>query len=354
MSIVSIAWLREGRVPPFKGKVHRLNEHSCDILEALFYIIRMHDSEHGHPVKAYLEEGIERRGVTDMRKDKRRERLLQHCDRGFWPYADKVLARIPRGTRNKDILGDDTLSIVSFGGCVGMCCSLEQETRHLIVLADSLLNEPEYEIIHTIAHELAHKVAATTHTELHEKAAEELLIAWGFKEESEMVKYDLPISEGEGFRIGSEWARKQDDLSRFEEFYDEWNERRLSASRLGELLDMADITSILRDMGLMDFESEGITLLQAEEILKAGQPLDEGRVDMSIIWGIMGVLRERKTREAATRTSREERRAEFKEQLERVYLELGKLTDLADYCPAGRETAIALVGGVFKALESLE
>ena len=204
------------------------------------------------------------------------------------------------------------------------------------------------QIAHTIAHELAHKVTYMDATQLHEKAAEELLIKWGFGEESEAVKYDRPISESEGFRIGSDWAREQDDLSRFDEFYDEWNEGRLSDRRTDELIDMTNIMSILDDRGLRNPESEETTVSQAN------QPLDQGGVDKGIIWGIMSVLRERKTKAAVPKALKETARAEFEEHLERINSELDKLARLVDYCPAGRDRAIELVTAVVVTLRELE
>jgi hypothetical protein len=72
------------------------------------------------------------------------------------------------------------------------------------------------------------------------------VIEWGFEKESEAVGYFRVILQNEGYQIGQEWAEKQEDLDVFEEFYDEWNEGRLTGERLDMLLYTVDIASIIK------------------------------------------------------------------------------------------------------------
>ena len=53
-----------------------------------------------------------------MKNDKNLRALLRHCDKRFYPYIVKVLNRLPEDVRNKDILLDQKLKIISFDGDV--------------------------------------------------------------------------------------------------------------------------------------------------------------------------------------------------------------------------------------------
>jgi len=113
------------------------------------------------------------------------------------------------------------------------------------------------------------------------------------------MKCGTSILEGEGHKIGYEWARKQKDLSKFEEFYNEWDEGRLSKERLEELLYVADTFSILYETGF--FEGKNTDLIDEDDLLEISKDatFDNGSLNKSIIWGVMGFLKEqrRKTEE---------------------------------------------------------
>lgn len=245
---------------------------------------------------------------------------FKYCDDRFYPYIEKVLKRLPKGVCFKDILDDLSLEMISFSKETnGQFYDFLNQVKDLVVLNESILNSPESNIIHVIVHELAHKVAKEGKTGLNEKEAEELLHTWGFEKESEAVNYLKPIWESEGYKIGYEWAEKQEDLSAFEEYYHEWNEERLTGERLEMLWYIADATSMLvEEMGAENKES-----IPEEKIFLD----DEFRMERGVIWGIMGVLKERKERlkERFSHKSGGENEVFFIETLEKVSSECNKL-----------------------------
>ncbi|MBW2319740.1 MAG: hypothetical protein JRF31_02565, partial [Deltaproteobacteria bacterium] len=67
-----------------------------------------------------------------------------------------------------------------------------------------------------------------------EEQIEKLLEKWGAKKELNHKKQPLLVLVSLGFKIGQQWAsnQKKDDLiSRFEEFYKDWAEDRLTNQR---------------------------------------------------------------------------------------------------------------------------
>lgn len=168
--------------------------------------------------------------------------------------------------------------------------NLQSQIKSLVVLNESILNLPESEIIDAIAH----KIAKRGETDLNEREAEELLVKWGFKKEVDETKSGRPILESEGYQIGYEWAKKQKDLSKFEEFYNEWNDGRLSKERLEELLYVADPFSILYEMGF--FEGKGVNFIDEDDFLEIPKDaaFDNGSLNKDIVWGVIGFLKEKK------------------------------------------------------------
>lgn len=184
------------------------------------------------------------------------------------------------------------LEIVSFDpeDTAGRYHSTPHPIQKLIILNDSILKNPEYAIIHTIVHEIAHSVIGQGETKLYEKEAEELIVKWGFEEESKKVAYAKTWLESDGYAIGYEWASKQKDLSRFEDFYEDWNKDKLTAERLEELIYEADVTSILYEMGRMEEKPN----YAATEISKNVFYDPDGSLDHGVIWGIMGFLKKKR------------------------------------------------------------
>ena len=108
------------------------------------------------------------------------------------------------------------------------------------------------------------------------------------------MKYGMPALEGEGQKIGYQWASKQKDLSKFEEFYNEWDESRLGKERFEELLYVADTFSILYEMGF--FKGRDVNLVDEGDFVEIPKDatFDNGSLNKGIVWGVMGFLKKRK------------------------------------------------------------
>jgi hypothetical protein len=215
------------------------------------------------------------------------------CNRGFFPYIEKVLMRLPEEIC-QSFLDDPSFDMVSFKDALGMFCPFSSEIKALIILNGDILKEPEFQIIHTIAHEIAHKVIGKGESGLYEKEAEELLVKWGFQEEVEKVDYARTWLEGGGYKTGYEWAAKQDDLRRFEEYYDEWDQGKLFGERWDELFYEADPLSIQHEMGQL---AEGTEVKAEDDLSKIPSKtvIDfDGSHERGIVYGIMSYLKKKK------------------------------------------------------------
>ncbi len=255
--------------------------------------------------------------------DKRIRRFI--CDSQFYPHLEKVLNRLPEKAKNETLDNKDLQIIGSedFVMGYGLYFWFDEPVERIIYLNPRILKTPENVTIHTIAHELAHHFAREGRTGLYEKEAEELLEKWGFGKEVEKIKYDKPILESRGYELGYEWARKQNDhdlLDRFDEYFDEWNERRTSTERWKQLHYDVDPSSIIRQMGAIQ-----------EEKPEDGDPkkdylFDDGLLEKSIVWGVMGrvkeIKQEKKTHDYETEA------AEVIETLEKIRNEVSKLFSL--------------------------
>ena len=193
----------------------------------------------------------------------------------------------------ESVLDDTTLQIMAsdtFLSADGVYWDLGNPTKHLVYLNTLIVKTAEKHILLTIAHELAHWIAGKGETGLYEKEAEDLLMKWGFEEEAQYVRYHQPILESGGYRIGYEWAKKQDEkdlLYRFEKYYDDWNADGLSAERLETLVYNADPSSIFDTMCCFE-EEGGLNGEESEEDMI----IDDGSMDKGIVWGIMAVVKE--------------------------------------------------------------
>jgi len=226
---------------------------------------------------------------------------FQNCNSKFYPYIEKVLKRLPEEVCFSSVLDDLNFEIISFGtpDIAGRFINFSNKIENLVILNESILHLAEFQIIHTVAHEIAHKIAGGGETGLYEKEAEELLVKWGFEKEVEAADYYIPIVESEGYQIGFKWAAKQEDLSDFEEFYQEWDEEILSDKRLEELIYTSDIISICDQLGLV---GESFDILEGEPVdipkIEEGTKLYPGDIffDKGIIWGIMSFLKAKRSK----------------------------------------------------------
>jgi hypothetical protein len=214
-------------------------------------------------------------------------------DAAFQPYLVKVLNRLPADVKEK-ILNDKTLQLISSRSVIeiaGIYFYFDEPISHLVYLNGNILKTPEYNIIHTIAHELAHYIVGRGQTGLYEKEAEDLLIKWGFEEESKKVDYQTPFLESSGYEIGYKWALEQKDnelLSNFGEFYEPWDNGTLSAEQLQDLLYVTDVASILSP----NFEPTS-TDESMEQMSEPDAIIDfDLSADKGVIWGIMARVKE--------------------------------------------------------------
>ena len=164
--------------------------------------------------------------------DKRIDRF-KLCDLRFYPYLRRIIERLPEEVK-EIVLNDLSLQILTDDE-VPEALVLRYEfgapVRTLIYLNTKILKEPDHQIIHTIASEIAHYVLKKEGTNVWERRLDDLLIEWGFGLEVEAVRFDLALSESEGYKIGYDWAKKQSLeylMQHFGLYFDEWNERVLN------------------------------------------------------------------------------------------------------------------------------
>ena len=246
---------------------------------------------------------------------------FKYCDERLYPFLDKVVNRLPEKVK-RTVLQDQSFQIVSCGAW-GRYYQFDTPVKHLAFINESILKEPEFRIIHTIAHEIAHWIDGKGKTGLWEKEAEDLLIKWGFEKEVEKAQYWRPIGESKGYKIGYEWAKKhEDDLSKYEEFFDEWNEGRFSEERLNSLFEAVLPKSVLDEMGY--WEEEQTEDINEESTVDDGVSLEKG-----ILGGIMGFMKEKKQEIGYEYRDIDAEKADFLELLERINNDFSRMFTLS-------------------------
>ena len=189
--------------------------------------------------------------------DKRMNRF-KLCDLRFYPFLSRVLERLPEeireivlNDRGFQILTDDEIleALVlryEFGAPI----------RTLVYLNTNILKEPDHQIIHTIASEIAHYIFKKqgAHTLILERKLDSLLIEWGFGKEVKAIRYDQVVSQSDGYKIGYDWAKKQNlDYLRqhFGLYFDQWNDQglgSLSKKEFNTLNRKMETDSVLEDI----------------------------------------------------------------------------------------------------------
>jgi len=151
------------------------------------------------------------------------------CDLRFHPYLRRVIERLPEDVR-EIVLNDMSFQILTddeiFEALV-LRYEFGAPVRHLVYLNTKILREPDHQIIHTIAFEIAHYIQKKQGTQVWERKLGNLLIEWGFGKVVEAVRHDDAMSKSEGYKIGYDWAQRQDlDYLRqhFGLYYDQWND----------------------------------------------------------------------------------------------------------------------------------
>jgi len=176
------------------------------------------------------------------------------------------------------ILTDDEI----FEACV-LRYEFGAPVRHLVYLNTKILREPDHQIIHTIVFEIAHYVLKEQGTYVWERKLGNLLIEWGFGKEVEAVRYDEEISKSQGYKIGYDWAQRQDlDYLRqhFGLYFDQWNDDgmgSLSINDLNLLNRKLETDPILEDIeSIKKMESVGIRSRGVSESLSTRKSMLSG------------------------------------------------------------------------------
>jgi hypothetical protein len=178
------------------------------------------------------------------------------CDLRFHPYLKRVVERLPEEVR-EIVLNDMSFQILTddeiFEALV-LRYEFGAPVRHLVYLNTKILREPDHQIIHTIASEIAHYILRKQGTHGLDGKLDNLLSEWGFGKEVEAVRYDQAISESEGYKIGYDWAKKQNHdylLQHFGLYFDQWNDKgigSLSSTEFDMLNRKCETDPVLEDI----------------------------------------------------------------------------------------------------------
>lgn len=156
------------------------------------------------------------------------------CDLRFIPFIDRVIERLPEDVRDI-VLNDMTFQILTddeiFEAPV-LRYEFSTPIRNLVYLNTKVLKEPDHQIIYTIASEIAHFILKQEKIHFSEEKVNALLKKWGFAKEIEAARCDQEISQSEGFKIGYDWAKKQNYdylMQHFGLYFDQWNDKGLGS-----------------------------------------------------------------------------------------------------------------------------
>jgi len=156
------------------------------------------------------------------------------CDLRFFPHLKRVIERLPGNVR-EDVLNDKSFQILTDDEALKahvLRYEFGTPVRTLVYLSTNILKEPDHQITHTITSEIAHYILKKHGNRGGEGKVDGLLVQWGFEKEVEAVRYDQVISESAGFKIGYEWAKKQNHdylLQHFGLYLDQWNSKGLGS-----------------------------------------------------------------------------------------------------------------------------
>jgi hypothetical protein len=225
--------------------------------------------------------------------DKRINRF-KLCDIRFYPYLARIIQRLPDEVR-EDVLSDESFQLLSDDEIIEACVlryDFSHPAKSLVYLNSKILMEPRHQIIYTIAYEIAHYVLKKEKTSVWEREINELLIEWGFGKEIEAVRYDQAVSESEGYRIGYEWAKKQDQdylMQHFGLYFDQWNDK-----GLGSLSN--DVFQMFNHQAETESILENIMQLKKREHVKSSKDriLETLSLRKPMLAGIMAAVKESK------------------------------------------------------------
>jgi hypothetical protein len=150
------------------------------------------------------------------------------CDLNFYPYLSGVIERLPEEVRH-DVLDDTSFQILTDDEALNSCVlryRFSEPVKTLVYLNTNLLKEAKHHLIYTIASEIAHYTLSKRHAALDAGAIEALLRQWGFEDEVAAARSDQRLCESKGYKVGYDWAKKQDRnylMQHFGIYYDAWN-----------------------------------------------------------------------------------------------------------------------------------
>jgi hypothetical protein len=167
-----------------------------------------------------------------------------------------VIERLPDDVR-ENVLNDKSFQILTDDDALNACVlryRFSDPVKTLVYLNTKILKEPKHQIIHTIASEIAHYIIKQEGTHLWQRTEDDLLKEWGFGKEVDAVRYDQAISESEGYKIGYNWAKKQNHdylMQHFGLYFDQWNDKglgKLSIKEFNMLNRKGETDPILEDI----------------------------------------------------------------------------------------------------------
>jgi hypothetical protein len=121
-----------------------------------------------------------------------------------------------------------------------------------------------------------------------EEQVEKLLEKWGEIKEANHKKQPLPVLVLLGYKIGRQWAsnQKRDDLlSRFEEYYKDWNNDQLTNKRYKMLYEELAPASVIAEM------SDTINQALVDPHVAAAMLEKFHLFEKGMVWGLMSAIK---------------------------------------------------------------
>jgi hypothetical protein len=226
------------------------------------------------------------------------------CDLRFHPYLAGVIERLPEQVRN-EVLDDTGFQMLTDDDALKACVlryRFSEPVKTLVYLNTNLLKEPMHQLIYTIAFEIAHYVLSKRQAAQDAGATNALLRQWGFEKEVAAARSDQALCKSRGYKIGYDWAKKQDTdylMQHFGIYFDERNDKVLydpSSEKSKRFTDRSESGSILDD----------ILRLKHGEASDAGKDEFSGppSVRKAMLAGIMAAMRESSSTPRAGRLSK--------------------------------------------------
>ena len=154
------------------------------------------------------------------------------CDLNFHPYLSRIIGRLPEPVR-EEVLEDRSFQILTDEDALKACVlryRFSEPVKTLIYLNTNLLKAPEHQLIYTIASEMAHYILSKKSTDFGTQDKDALLREWGFEKEVAAARSGRTVCESRGYKIGYEWAKRQDPeylQQHFGIYYEAWNQKGL-------------------------------------------------------------------------------------------------------------------------------